>query len=90
MDYCPKIIEIIIIIISITIFDLRQPYKKHWGGQKNFRCKYIDLEKACDRVPRAEVSNCQRLKAMDTKYIPLIQDMSEGSKKNVKCTLGAT
>ena len=41
--------------ITDAIFALRQVVKKYREGQQNVHCVFIDMEKACDRVPRAEV-----------------------------------
>ncbi|XP_047477371.1 uncharacterized protein LOC125030995 [Penaeus chinensis] len=71
-----------------AIFAQRQLMEKYGEGQKELHSVFIDLEKAYGRVPRTEVWNCLRLKEVQEKYIRLIQDMSEGSKANVKCMVG--
>ena len=57
-------------------------------GQDRLRCVFIDLEKACDRVPREEVWNCLRLKELNEKYIRIIQDMHENCTTRVICAAG--
>ena len=73
-----------------AIFALRQLFEKYREGQRELHSVFIDLEKAYDRVPRAEVWNCLRIKEVEEKYIRLIQDMYECSKTSVKCSVGTT
>ena len=58
-----------------AIFALRQLMKRYREGQVPLHCIFIDLEKACNRVPREEVWNCLRLKGVTESYVRLIQDM---------------
>ena len=51
---------------------------------------FIDLEKAYDRIPRDEVWYCLRLAGVSEAYVKVIQDMYEGSKTMVRCTVGTT
>ena len=71
-------------------FAQRKLVEKYREGQRELHCLFIDLEKAYDRVPRAELWNCLRLKEVDEKYIRLIQGMYKSSKTNVKCVIGTT
>ena len=43
-----------------AIFILKQTIEKHREGQKNIIVTFIDLEKAYDRIPRAEIWRCSR------------------------------
>ena len=43
-----------------AIFGLRMMMEKWREGQKELHCVFIDLEKACDRVPREELWECVR------------------------------
>ena len=73
-----------------AIFALRQLINKYQEGQKSLHCIFIDLEKAYDRVPRSEVSNCLRLKGVSEKYIRVIQGMYRDSRTKVKCAAELT
>ena len=57
-----------------AIFALRQVVEKYREGRQNVHCVLTDMEKAYDRVPRAEVWNCLRLKGVPG-CVRLIQDM---------------
>ena len=51
---------------------------------------FIDLEQAYDRVPRQEVWICMREKGVPEKYVMIVQDMYEGARTQVKCSVGIT
>ena len=55
-----------------AIFAPRQLMEKYREGRQNLHCIFLDLEKAYDRVPRAEVWNCMRLKKGPEKYIRVL------------------
>ncbi|KAK3556632.1 hypothetical protein QTP70_010826 [Hemibagrus guttatus] len=49
-----------------------------------------DLEKAYDRVPREELWYCMRKSGVAEKYVRVVQDMYERSRKVVRCAVGQT
>ena len=71
-----------------AIFDLRQLLEKFREGQETLHCVFIDLEKAFDRVPRAEVWNCLRLRNVPEKLIRVVQDMCWGTTTQIRTTAG--
>ena len=48
---------------------------------------FIDLEKACDRVPRQEVWRRMGEKGVPEKYVMIVQDMYEGARTRVKSSV---
>ena len=64
--------------------------EKYREGQRELQCVFVDLEKACDRVPRQELSYCMRKSGIVEKYVRLIQDMYEESETVVRCAVGTT
>ena len=54
------------------IFSLRQVMEKFREKQKTLHMVFIDIEKACDRVPRQEVWCCVREKEVTEKYVKMI------------------
>ena len=73
-----------------AIFALRQLMEKYREGRQKLHCVFIDLEKAYDRVPRAEVWNCMRLKKVSEKYIRVVQDMYKNSSTQVRTSAGVS
>ena len=69
-----------------AIFILKQTIEKHREGQKDIRVSFIDLEKACDRVPREDICRCMRERKVPEKYVKLIQDMYRGYQTKVQCS----
>ena len=67
-----------------AIFALRQLMEKYTEGRQKLHCVFIDLAKAYDRVPRAEVWSCMRLKKVSEKYIRVVQDMYKNSSTQVR------
>ena len=73
-----------------TMFALRILMEKYREGQRELHCVFADLEKAYNRVSREELWYCMRKSAMAEKYVPLVQDMYEGSETVVRCAVGTT
>lgn len=48
----------------------------------------VDLEKAYDRVPREQVWCCMEQLRVAEKYVRVLQDNYDASKKVVSCALG--
>ena len=47
-------------------------------------------KKSLCKVPREELWYCMRKSGMAEKYVPLVQDMYEGSETMVRCAVGTT
>ena len=75
-----------------AMFSLTMLMENHREGQRELHCVFVDLEKACDRVPGvlAVVAYCMRKSGMAKKYVRLVQNMYEGSKTVVRCAVGTT
>ena len=73
-----------------AMFALRMLIEKYREGQKELHCVFVDLEKACDRVPREELWYCMRKSGTVEKYVRLVQDMYEGSETVVRCAVVTT
>ena len=71
-----------------AVFALRMLTEKYREGQ--LHCVFVDLEKACDRVPREELCYCMRKSGVTEKYVGAVQDMYEGWKTVVRCVVGVT
>ena len=65
---------------------LREKYRE---GQSELHCVFVDLEKACDRIP-IKLWYCMRKSGMAEKYVVLVQDMYEGSETVVRCAVETT
>ena len=76
--------------ITDAMFALRMLMEKYREDQRELHCVFIDLEKAYDRVPQEELWYCMRKSRIVEKYVQLVQDMYEGSKPVVRCTVGTT
>ncbi|KAK3536209.1 hypothetical protein QTP86_000185 [Hemibagrus guttatus] len=64
--------------------------EKYRDGQRELHCVFVDLEKACDRVPREELWYCMRKSGVAEKYVRVVQDMYERSRTVVRCAVGQT
>ncbi|KAK3512201.1 hypothetical protein QTP70_000471 [Hemibagrus guttatus] len=73
-----------------AIFALRILMEKYRDGQRELHCVSVDLEKACDRVPREELWYCMRKSGVAEKYVRVVQDMYERSRTVVRCAVGQT
>ncbi|KAK3506481.1 hypothetical protein QTP70_001796, partial [Hemibagrus guttatus] len=73
-----------------AIFALRILMEKYRDGQRELHCVFVDLEKACDRVPREELWYCMRKSGVAEKYVRVVQDMYERSRTVVRCAVGQT
>ncbi|KAK3560857.1 hypothetical protein QTP86_022619 [Hemibagrus guttatus] len=62
--------------------------EKYRDGQRELHCLFVDLEKACDRVPREELWYCMRKSGVAEKYVRVVQDMYERSRTVVRCAVG--
>ena len=47
--------------------------------QKELHCVFVELERACDGVPREELWVCMRESGVAEKYVRLVKDMNESS-----------
>ena len=77
-------------IITDAIFCLRMLLEKWTERQKALHCAFIDLEKACDRVPREELWKCLRLAETSECYIRIIKDMYDGVTTTDRSAVGLT
>ena len=73
-----------------TLFALRVLMEKYREGQKELHCVFVDLEKACNKVPIDEVWYCMRMSGLAEKYVRIIQDMYDDSTTAVRCAVGVT
>ena len=73
-----------------AMFALRMLMEKYREGQRELHCVFVDLEKACDRVPREELWYCMRKSGIAEKYVRLVQDMYEESETVVRCAIQTT
>ncbi|KAK3523752.1 hypothetical protein QTP70_009235 [Hemibagrus guttatus] len=73
-----------------AIFALRILMEKYRDGQRELHCVFVDLEKACDRLPREELWYCMRKSGVAEKYVRVVQDMYERSRTVVRCAVGQT
>ncbi|KAE8277169.1 hypothetical protein D5F01_LYC25016 [Larimichthys crocea] len=73
-----------------AVFALRMLTEKYREGQRELHCVFVDLEKACDRVPREELWYCMRKSGLTEKYVRAVQDTCEGCKTVVRCAVGVT
>ena len=64
-------------------FLLRILMEEYREGQKKLQFAFVDLEKACDRVPKEELWLCMRESGVVEKYVRLVQDMHESSMSGV-------
>ena len=73
-----------------AMFALRTLMEKYRESQRELYCVIIDLEKTYDWVPREVLWYCITKSEMAEKYVPLIQDMFEGSETVVRCAVETT
>ena len=73
-----------------AIFCLRMLLEKWTEWQKAVHCVFIDLKKACDRVPIEELWECLLLAEASECYIKIIKDMYDGATTTVRSTAGLT
>ncbi|KAK3515567.1 hypothetical protein QTP70_024592 [Hemibagrus guttatus] len=73
-----------------AVFALRILMEKYRDGQRELHCLFVDLEKACDRVPREELWYCMGKSGVAEKYVRVVQDMYERSRTVVRCAVGQT
>ncbi|KAK3525577.1 hypothetical protein QTP70_000451 [Hemibagrus guttatus] len=73
-----------------AIFALRILMEKYRDGQRELHCVFVDLEKEYDRVPREELWYCMRKSGVAEKYVRVVQDMYERSRRVVRCAVGQT
>ena len=69
---------------------LLSKYEKYREGQRELHCVFVDLEKACNRIPREERWCCMRKSGIQEKYVRLAQDMYEENETVVRCAVGTT
>ena len=73
-----------------VILAIRQLQERCREGQQDLHCVFIDLEKACGRVPREELYWCMRDKGVPEKYIRLVTDMYHQCETVVMCAAGTS
>ena len=55
--------------IAHAMFALRMLMEKKREGQRELHCVFVDLEKACDKVPREDLWYCMRKSGIVKKYV---------------------
>ena len=70
-----------------AMFVLQMLMEKYREVQRKLHCVFVNLEKTFDRVPREELRYCMRKSGMAKKYVQLVQNMYEGNKIVVRCTV---
>ncbi|KAG2469186.1 LORF2 protein, partial [Polypterus senegalus] len=73
-----------------AMFALRMLMEKYTGGQKEFHCFFVDLEKVYDRVPQEYLWYCMRTSEVAEKYIRVVQDTYSGTSTMVRSAVGVT
>ncbi len=73
-----------------VVFALRQIMEKHQEKRKGLHLVFIDLEKACNRVPQQEICRCMREKGVLEKYVCIVQDIYEGARTSMRSSIGLT
>ena len=73
-----------------AIFCLRMLLEKCTKGKKAVHCAFIDLEKACNRVPREELWECLQLAETSECYIRIIKEMYDAATTTVRSAAGLT
>ncbi len=59
-------------------------------ARQNLHMIFVDLEKACDRVPRDIIWWALRKKQVGEEYIKVTQDMYDGCTTSVRMIIGST
>ena len=75
---------------TYELFALRLSIEKYREGQKVLHCVFVDLEKAFDRVQRAELWYCIRKSRVAETYVIVVQNMYESLETVVRCVLSVT
>ena len=73
-----------------AMFALRMLMEKYREGQRELHCLFVNLEKACDRVPWKDLWYCMKKSGIAEKYVRFVQDIYEGSQTVVRCVVGTT
>ena len=66
----------------------RMLMEEYREGQRELYYVFVNLEKACDRVPREELWYCMKKSGMAEKYMGLVRNIYEGSETVVRCVVG--
>ena len=58
---------------TLHVYALRVLMEKYREGQNELHCVFVDLEKACDKVPREEIWYCMRKSGLAEKYVCMLE-----------------
>ena len=73
-----------------AMFALRMLMEGCGEGRGELHCVFVDLEKACCRVPREELWYCIKKSGIVEKYVRLVQDMYGVRETVVRCAVETT